>query len=140
MEWVTSQNSTDGETASLEDAEPDNRLASISRTSRLKSASRPQQRRNSVSVQRKQRQADRFHPIFSEKLSKPWRPSVARHVFIKSAKGSPSASRFGNTKRAWPETSSPRTCLVNSRKRRLARLRRTAIPNRFQTKMPPRLT
>src|SRR4030095_246347 len=61
MEWVTSQHSTDGETASLEDAEPDNRLASIIRTGRLESAGRSQQGRNSISVERKQREANRFH-------------------------------------------------------------------------------
>lgn len=64
--------------------------------------------------------------------------SEALHASLKTLNGCVSASRLGNTSSACPGMSWLRTCLANSRNRRLARFRRTALPNRRPTIIPTR--
>jgi 5-enolpyruvylshikimate-3-phosphate synthase len=66
MERVTLQHTTDGETTSVEDTKPVDRLAGIVRTRGLEAASRSQQRRNPISVKGNERQANGFHITFQE--------------------------------------------------------------------------
>ena len=66
MERVTFQHTPDGEAAAVKNAKAVNRLAGIIRTSRLETASRPQQGGNPISVQRNQREANRFQATSPE--------------------------------------------------------------------------
>ena len=61
---------------------------------------------------------------------------VLRHIFSNSAKGSVRHSLFGKTRKPYPGSNAGRTERPNSRKRRLALLRRTAIPNRRPITIP----
>ena len=136
---MASQQTPQSQASTLRNAEAIDGLAGILGARRFKSAGRPKPRRDPEPIRPNDRHAYRLHRNFSDALSTPWRRSVAHHRRFNSSNGRVRASRFGNTRSACSAASSPRTCRDNSRKRRFARFRRTAMPNRLPTTIPTRV-
>jgi len=115
---------------------PLNGVLRIDGTGRIKSACRPQQRREAGPVEHQQNNAEPSHGMGSPKRASLSLCNVLRHMCSNSEKGSVRHSRFGNTRSALPGTNAGRTERPNSRKRRLARFRRTAVQNRRPITIP----
>ena len=115
---------------------PLNHILRIYRTGGIKSACWSQQRRNAGSVKHQQQDAQTPHNAGSPRRANRCLIRVLRHKVSNSAKGSVRHSRFGKTSTPDPGSNAGRTERPNSRKRRLARFRRTAVPNRRPITMP----
>lgn len=68
----------------------------------------------------------------------PARRNVVSHRSVSTENGNFKASRFGNTRMAWPGTSSCQLLMTKARNTRLMRFRQTAFPNRCPTIIPTR--
>lgn len=115
---------------------PLNGILRVHGTGRMESACRSQQRRHADSVGHQEHDAQSPQHAGSPKRANRCLCNVLRHMFFSSAKGRVRHSRFGNTRNAYPGLNAGRTERPNSRKRRFARFRETAVPNRRPITIP----
>src|SRR5574340_1314922 len=102
----------------------------------MKPAGRPQQRRQADTIGHQQGDAQPPYGEGSPKRASRCLCNMPRHWLCNSAKGRIRQSRFGNTRNMFPGTNAVRTERPNSRNRRLARFRRTAVPKRRPITIP----
>jgi hypothetical protein len=113
-----------------------NGILGVYGTCGMKSASRPKQWREAGSIDHQQHNAQASQSKGSPTRANRCRCNVPRHAFCNSTNGRFRHSRFGKTRKACPGTSNGRIERPNSRNRRFARFRCTAVPNRRPITIP----
>jgi hypothetical protein len=136
MERMAFQQASSGHQKTLYHSVPFNRALGIHGAGGVKPACRSQQWREEGSVKHQETNAEASHNPGSPNCANRCLRKVLRHTCSNSAKGSVKHSRLGKTRIPYPGNKAGRTERPISRKRRLARFRRTAVPNRRPITMP----
>jgi hypothetical protein len=136
MERMAFQQASSGHQKTLYHSVPFNCALGIHGAGGVKPACRSQQWREEGSVKHQETNAEASHNPGSPNWANRCLRKVLRHTCSNSAKGSVKHSRLGKTRIPYPGNKAGRTDRPISRKRRLARFRRTAVPNRRPITMP----
>ena len=102
----------------------------------MEAARRPEHRRHTGAVDRQKADTEIPHDEEAPERANRCLCNVLRHTLCSSTNGTFRHCRFGKTRNACPAISVGRTARPNSRNRRFALFRRTAVPNRRPMTIP----
>lgn len=136
MERVTFQQAPTSHRYPLEQSISFNGVLRIDGTGRMEAACGTKHRRHTGPVDRQQADAEVPHDEGSPTRTNRCLCNVLRHTLCSSTNGTFRHCRFGKTRNACPALNVGRTARPNSRNRRFALFRRTAVPNRRPMTIP----